>query len=105
MSDPIDRYDRALIDAALAAGRVSVMPPCTFTPEKPQRANCDWLFFNGPANKRQTPVPPEVARRRLQVREMTEAGRSCAEMAETLGVQIDTIWKDRTVLRQQGRIA
>lgn len=105
LSRPIDATERALIDAAVEAGRVTVCPPRTHAlwpstvPLSAEEAvaNAKAIFWGRRPN-------PRVAERRAKVADLHNKGMTQAQIAEALGISERTVSQDRSYLRNEGRI-
>lgn len=108
MSSEITSHERALIDAAIAAGKVTRVPPgqsalwaYQWCPKDQKLKHVDTIagirhhpgFFLGRVQhgRKQS---PEVAKRRAEVRRLHDAGLGRAEIAERLGTPYNTIVND-----------
>lgn len=116
MPDDICAQDQALIAAALAAGKVQCIPRgvsgvplpvyqksghLTDGPAAGWRASIS-NFHKGSAGRKAGYVTPEVAARRIRVREMYVKGMTTAEIAGIEGALPEVIRRDLAALRKKG---
>ncbi|ATI41923.1 hypothetical protein CBW24_07850 [Pacificitalea manganoxidans] len=93
--------ERALIDAAVAKGKVTqVAPGTTGYPPLVWCPHRNVLIYDNPADaqRRQALENPEVRERRAKLREMVEAGASREEMRKTLRISADLLKRDARLL-------
>ena len=108
MPDVIDPTDALLIERAIAAGKVRAIPYGTSGVPLPEYR--DGRLTDGPkmhlrarigrelGSAKRKPTSPEVARRRLRVREAVEAGRTNAEIAAAENICVEVIRRDRRAM-------
>ena len=117
MTAEITKQERALIDAAIAEGRVrkietgaSAYPPLKWC----EKRNGIYAYMQGKAprlkvgylsDSRMDKLEKEITARRAIVLEMSLAGESLDAMAKRTGYSKTAIKRDRAVLRQRGLLA
>lgn len=92
--------DRALIDAAIAAGRVTVCPPHTYTPDEP----IDWQTQRDASARRRGLNVMRANRAAIKDAEaarLIAAGLTAPQIAMKLGVSIKIVQK--RIRRHNGR--
>lgn len=103
MPDVISAAERGLIDAALAAGRVTRVPrvgtgEASADAGRAPLAPLRWGMSSG------SRIRPSVAARRLKVLELAGLGLTAIEIAEQVGASPATVYTDLGELRSEGRI-
>ena len=108
MSDPLTPEERSLIDAAVAAGKVSRVAPgvsgeelvwcpklkrlTAKDPERRGKRSVSWLRRS---------IDPSVVARRERVANLTEARKTPMQIAELIGAAVRVVHNDLFLLRRQ----